>query len=87
MGLNTKCPVHGNEHPDFLCPLNKSTFTLEQFKLACISDEEFTDEQVKVLSDKVVLQSEEEVVEFLAILNKYRPELLKKFTKEITKAH
>ena len=20
MGLNTKCPVHGNLHPDFLCP-------------------------------------------------------------------
>jgi uncharacterized protein (DUF2384 family) len=20
MGLNTKCPFHGNEHPDFACP-------------------------------------------------------------------
>ena len=20
MGLNTKCPIHGNLHPDFLCP-------------------------------------------------------------------
>ncbi len=22
MGLNTPCPLHGNEHPDFLCPLS-----------------------------------------------------------------
>ena len=20
MGLNTKCPVHGSDHPDYLCP-------------------------------------------------------------------
>lgn len=20
MGLNTKCPIHGSAHPDFLCP-------------------------------------------------------------------
>lgn len=24
MGLNTKCPIHGNEHPDFLCPSRKN---------------------------------------------------------------
>ena len=25
MGLNTKCPIHGNEHPDFLCPQKDSS--------------------------------------------------------------
>lgn len=20
MGLNTKCPIHGGDHPDFMCP-------------------------------------------------------------------
>lgn len=25
MGLNTKCPLHGNAHPDFLCPNRRKT--------------------------------------------------------------
>lgn len=25
MGLNTKCPIHGNAHPDFMCPNKKTT--------------------------------------------------------------
>ena len=29
MGLNTKCPVHGDAHPDFLCPSRKEVNTTE----------------------------------------------------------
>lgn len=58
--------------------------SVEQFKLACIADTELSDEQVEVLMKFVVLESEEEVLEFCAILQKYRPNLEKKFTKQIT---
>lgn len=61
----------------------KKTLTLEEFKLACISDEELTDEQVNVLMKMVVLESEEEVLEFFAILHKHRPALEKKFAAEL----
>ena len=53
--------------------------TVEQFKLTCVSDDVFTDEQVWTLMQNVVLTSEEDVREFAAVLHKYRPGLEKRF--------
>ncbi|MDP3792580.1 MAG: hypothetical protein Q8Q89_02515 [bacterium] len=53
--------------------------SVEQFKLACVSDDTFTDDQVWVLMQSVVLTSEEDVREFAAILHKYRPNLERRF--------
>jgi len=53
--------------------------TVEQFKLACISDEKLTDNQVWVLMQNVQLGSEEDVREFAAVLHKYRPNLERRF--------
>lgn len=61
----------------------KKTLTVEEFKLACIFDDILTDEQVEVLMKMVVLNSEEEVLEFCAILHKYRPALEKKLAVEL----
>lgn len=58
--------------------------SVEQFKLACISDDVLTDEQVEVLMRNVVLASEEDVREFVAILHKYRPNLEKRFFNRLT---
>lgn len=57
--------------------------SVEQFKLACVADEEFTDDQVYVLAKNVVLNSEDEILEFAAILDKYRPNLKRRFFSEI----
>ena len=53
--------------------------SVEQFKLACISDDVLTDSQVWVLMQNVVLTSEEDVREFAMILHKYRPNLERRF--------
>lgn len=53
----------------------KPDLTVEQFKLACVMDDKFTDDQVWVLMQSVVLGSEEDVREFATILHKYRPAL------------
>ena len=58
--------------------------SVEQFKLACISDNVLTDEQVWVLMQDVVLNSEDDVREFAAILHKYRPILEKRFFPKLT---
>lgn len=58
--------------------------SVEQFKLACISDDVLTDEQVWVLMQRVVLNSKEDVREFSAILHKYRPNLEKRFFSKLT---
>lgn len=85
MGLNTKCPIHDNLHPDCLCPDKKALSehgtprTVEQFKLACILTEEFTDAEVAFLMKDVVFESADEIIEFCAILRTYRPKLEKKF--------
>ncbi len=63
--------------------MEKKTLTVEEFKLACISDDKLTDEQVEILMNMVVLNSEEDVLEFCAILHKYRPALEEKFATEI----
>ncbi len=63
----------------------KEAVAIEEFKLACMAEEEFTDEQVNILMKTVVLGSEEEVVEFCAILRKYRPALEKKLLAELLK--
>ncbi len=55
------------------------TYTVEEFKLACISDDVLTDVQVQVLMQNVMLNSEEDVEEFVGILFKYRPALAKRF--------
>ncbi len=34
MALNTKCYIHGNAHPDFLCPLRKNPKWLYALQLA-----------------------------------------------------
>jgi len=57
--------------------------TVEQFKLACISNNEFTDEQIWTLIQNVVLSSEEDVREFVAVLHKYRPDLEERFFNHI----
>lgn len=57
--------------------LNK--LSVEQFKLACISDDVLTDEQVQILAEHVVIDSEDEVREFVAVIQKYRPNLVKQF--------
>src|SRR3989344_7093179 len=59
--------------------MSSANLTVEQFKLACISDDKFTDEQVWALMQNVVLGSEDDVLEFAAILNKYRPNLERRF--------
>ena len=61
----------------------KGKLTVEQFKLACISDTEINDAKVEILMHKVVLESESDVVEFCAILRKYRPCLEKKFFRQV----
>lgn len=53
--------------------------SVEQFKLACVSDDVLTDEQVMVLTRTVVLESEDDVLEFEAVLQKYRPNLVRRF--------
>ena len=53
--------------------------SVEQFKLACISDNVLTDSQVWVLMQNVVLTSEEDVQEFAMILHTYRPNLERRF--------
>ena len=53
--------------------------SVEQFKLACISDDVLTDSQVWILMQNVVLTSEEDVREFAMILHKYRPSLERRF--------
>lgn len=53
--------------------------TVEQFKLACVSDDVLTDEQVMVLAKKVVLSSEDDVREFATVVQKYRPNLERRF--------
>ena len=71
------------------CKLGRSIssgkVTIEQFKLACISDIEINDTQVEILMKKVVLESEKDVIEFCAILQKYRPELEKKFFRKVVR--
>lgn len=57
--------------------------SVEQFKLACVADEEFTDNQVYVLAKNVVLNSEDDVLEFAAVLDKYRPNLKRRFFPEM----
>ena len=49
--------------------------TLKNFKLACISNDLFTDIEISHLSKYVVLGSEDEVFEFSEILKKYRPKV------------
>jgi hypothetical protein len=58
--------------------------TVEQFKLACVADEEFTDEQVWALMQNVVLSSEEDVKEFALCLHEYRPNLEKRFSPKLS---
>lgn len=89
MGLTTsKCLVCGTTTiyphacPEFFTK-NMRQISVKQFKLACIADNELSDEQVEVLMKLVVLNSEEGVLEFCAILQKYRPNLEKKFVKEM----
>lgn len=53
--------------------------SVEQFKLACVSDDVLTDEQVVVLTQTVALESESDVLEFEAVLQKYRPNLVRRF--------
>lgn len=57
----------------------KKLSSIEEFKLACISDDVLTDEQVWVLMQKVVLGSEGDVREFAEILHRYRPNLERRF--------
>lgn len=61
------------------------TLTVEHFKLACIS-EEFSDADVNALMRNVVIESEDDVREFCAILKKYRPEVEKQFFANIKTA-
>ncbi len=56
----------------------KGPRTLQEFKLVCIACEEFTDAETEILMQNVALESEEDVVEFFAMLKHYRPELEKK---------
>lgn len=63
----------------------KGPRTLQEFKLVCISCEEFTDADTEVLMEDVILESEDEVMELFAMLKTYRPELEKKIAAEITK--
>lgn len=51
--------------------------TVKQFGLFCFNV--LTDEQVQVLAQKVVTDSKDEVREFVAILQKYRPNLVRHF--------
>lgn len=53
--------------------------SVEQFKLACVSYDVLTDEQVMVLAQRVVIRTEDEVREFVAVLEKYRPNLVRRF--------
>ena len=53
--------------------------SVEQFKLACVSDDVLTDDQVMVLARRVVLNSEDDVREFAVVVNKYRPNLERRF--------
>ena len=53
--------------------------SVENFKLACISDDVLTDDQVWMLMQSVVLTSEEDVRELAGILHKYRPNLERRF--------
>lgn len=62
-----------------MCERNKQSLSVERFKLACISDNVLTDEQVLVLAQKVVISSEDEVREFAAVLQRYRPSLVRRF--------
>ncbi|MFH1036473.1 MAG: hypothetical protein V1756_00180 [Patescibacteria group bacterium] len=72
------------------CPQHSEGFkrrepvTLEGFKVCCIS-EEFSDEQLDTLMGMLILEFEEDVVEFCAILHKYRPALEKKFAENLKK--
>ena len=63
----------------------KGPRTLQEFKIVCVSCEEFTDDEAEVLMKNVQFESEDDVVEFFAMLKKYRPELEKKIAAEITK--
>ena len=56
--------------------------SVEQFKLACVSDDVLTDDQVMVLARRVVMNSEDDVREFTAVVHKYRPNLEMKFFPE-----
>ena len=76
------CPEHSSNIKSKKVEQRKA-LTLEEFKLACISDEELADEQVSPLMRMVVLGSEEEVLKLCTILHKYRPEVEKKFAEEL----
>ena len=57
-------------------PKNMFTLTVEQFKLACIDDETFTDTEVKILLDKVIITTEKDIENLMTFLEKYRPKLV-----------
>lgn len=52
-----------------------SGISLQQFKLICILQDEFTDEEVSQLMLEVIIESEEDLKEFCGVLHKYRPEI------------
>jgi len=58
-------------------------WTIEQFKSACLAEDELTDDKVEAIMNDVVFNSEEDVKEFCAILHKYRPALEKKLAKKL----
>jgi hypothetical protein len=55
--------------------------TVEDLKLAAISTEEITDYAILHMFNNTIINSKEDMKEFFAILDKYRPELSQRIAK------
>lgn len=51
--------------------------SLDLFKIACISEDEFSDEELKTFMMNVIIANEIDIEEFLGILKEYRPNIHK----------
>lgn len=56
---------------------------LEKFKLAVLSHDEFTDEQVEKLFYQVSINNVKDIIDIVSLLKRNRPKLMKKLEETI----